>query len=55
LIIIMGCLVVLSDRFVAIVCTSVWWYLLPRLLKKDRAATAVAAEGRGVNNGIPNT
>jgi hypothetical protein len=53
LIIIMGCLVVLSDRFVAIVCTSVWWYLLPRLLKKDRAA--IAAAGRGVNNGIPNT
>lgn len=44
LIIIMGCLVMLSGRFVAVVCTSFWWYLLPRLLKKYRALTAVAAE-----------
>jgi len=34
LILIMGCLVLFSHRFVAVVCTSIWWYLLPRLLKK---------------------
>lgn len=33
-IIIMGCLVVLSNRLVGVVCTSLWWYLLPGLLKR---------------------
>lgn len=32
LIIIMGCLVVLSNRLLAVVCTSLWWYLLSSLL-----------------------
>lgn len=31
-IIIMGCLVVLSNRLLAVLCTSLWWYLLPSLL-----------------------
>lgn len=34
LIVIMGCLVLFSHRSVAVVCTSIWWYLLPRLLKR---------------------
>lgn len=33
-IIIMGCLVVLSNRLLAVLCTSLWWYLLPSLLKR---------------------
>lgn len=49
LIIIVGCLVVFSDRLLAVVCTSMWWYLFPSLLKRNRASTAAA---RGVNNGI---
>lgn len=39
LIIIMGCLVVFSDRFLAVACTSFWWYLLPSLLKKYGVST----------------
>lgn len=34
LIIIMVCLAVFSNRIFAVVCTSIWWYLLPSLLKK---------------------
>jgi hypothetical protein len=34
LIIIMACLAVFSNRLLAVVCTSIWWYLLPSLLKK---------------------
>lgn len=49
LIIIMGCLVVFSDRLLAVVCTSIWWYLSPSLLKRNRASTAAAG---GVNNDI---
>lgn len=39
LIIIMGCLVVFSDRFLAVACTSFWWFLLPSLLKKYGVST----------------
>lgn len=39
-IIVMGCLVVFSDRVLAIVCASVCWYLIPTLLKKNRALNA---------------
>lgn len=49
LIIIVGCLVVFSDRLLAVVCTSIWWYLSPSLLKRNRASTRAAG---GVNNGI---
>jgi hypothetical protein len=48
LIIIVGCLVLFSDRLLAVVCTSIWWYLLPSLRKINRASTA---GGGGVNNG----
>lgn len=34
LIIILGCLVVLSNRILAVVCTSLWWYLLRSLLER---------------------
>ena len=34
LIIIMGCLVVFTDRLLAVVCASAWWYLVPCLLKR---------------------
>lgn len=34
IIIIIGSLVVLSNRLLAILCTSLWWYLLPSLLKR---------------------
>jgi len=47
LIIIMACLVVFSNRLLAIVCTSLWWYLLPSLLEKHRLSAAAG----GVNSG----
>jgi hypothetical protein len=48
LIIIMACLVVFSNRLLAIVYTSLWWYLLPSLLEKNRLSAAAAG---GVNSG----
>jgi len=47
LIIIMACLVVFSNRLLAIVCTFLWWYLLPSLLEKNRLSAAAG----GVNSG----
>lgn len=39
LIIIMACLVLFSGKLLAVVCTSLWWYLLPILLKKYSVST----------------
>eukprot|EP00253_Pinus_taeda_P006830 PITA_06830 len=41
LIIIMACLVVLSNRVLAVLCTSIWWYLLPSLMKKYRLLACI--------------
>lgn len=43
LIIIMACLVFMfSGKLLAVVCTSLWWYLLPSLLKKYSVSAAAA-------------
>lgn len=47
LIIIVGCLAVFSDRLLAVVCTSLWWYLLPSLLKRNRVTTVAASFNGG--------
>eukprot|EP00253_Pinus_taeda_P033700 PITA_33700 len=36
LIIIMTCLVVYSNKLLAVLCTSIWWYFLPILLEKKQ-------------------
>ena len=56
LIVIMACLVVFSNRLLAVVCSSIWWYLLPGLLKKNsnqqqlEAKNSVSSRRRGKEN-----